>query len=198
MEQLLKNFLLAFIPVFVAVDAIGVLPVFVSLTEEFSRERKKKIIIQSMITAFCLAVGFIFLGKVIFRFLGITIGDFMTAGGAVLFIIAITDIMRSGGEGRGPANGMGAVPLGTPLIAGPAVLTTSLIMVEEYGIVPTLASVTSNILIVGIMFYSAAALRRFLGDAGSRALSKITSLFLAAIAVMMIRKGLVLILNPGS
>jgi len=78
-----KNIFLACISIFVAVDAIGVLPIFVSLTDGIERDDKVRIIYQSMITALCLAVGFVLLGKVIFHFLGITIGDFMIAGGAI-------------------------------------------------------------------------------------------------------------------
>lgn len=195
MEQFLKSLLLAFIPVFVAVDAIGVLPIFISLTEGLDQKAKKKIIMQSMLTAVCLAVGFIFLGNLIFRFLGITAGDFMVAGGSILFSIAIMEIVSPKKRSRVLDSEMGAVPLGTPLIAGPAVLTTSLMIIAEYGIIPTLFSVTINILIAGATFYLSHFLNRVLGDAGSKAMSKITALFLAAIAVMMIRKGLVIMFS---
>jgi len=82
------------------------------------------------------------------------------------------------------------VPLGTPLIVGPAVLTTSLVIVSHYGIIPTMISVIANILVAGFVFSLSSSLMGFLGEAGSKALSKVTSLLLAAIAVMLIRKGL--------
>ena len=56
-----RDILLSFIPIFVAVDAVGVLPIFVSLVEGIEPRQRTKIIIQSMLTALCLAVGFIFL-----------------------------------------------------------------------------------------------------------------------------------------
>jgi multiple antibiotic resistance protein len=192
MEQFLKDILLAFIPVFVAVDAVGTLPVFVSLTEDLAPPERRSVILQSMITAYCVALGFIFLGNILFRFLGITIGDFMVAGGAILFSIAIIDIVSPVKRQRAPGDAPGAVPLGTPLIAGPALLTTSLLMIGQYGIVPTIISVTANIVIAGAVFLSSAFLTRLFGEAGSKALSKIISLFLAAIAVMLIRKGILL------
>lgn len=194
MEDFYKNLLLAFIPVFVAVDAIGTLPIYISLTEKMERDEKRRVLAESLLTALCLAVGFIFLGKLIFRFLGITVGDFMVAGGAVLFCIAILDILGSQSERKISQKQLGVVPLGTPLLAGPALLATSLLIIEEYGIVPTLISVTLNILIAGGIFSLSHLLNRLLGEAGSKALSKITSLFLAAIAVMIIRKGLVSLL----
>ena len=194
---MLRNILLSFIPIFVAVDAIGVLPIFASLTEGLTQKERTKIIIQSMLTASCLAIGFIFLGKAVFRFLGITVSDFMIAGGAILFCLAIIDIINPVKERRVPSNDLGAVPLGTPLIVGPAVLTTSLIIVSQYGTYATLISVLANVMLAGLVFSLAGTLIKFLGEAGSKALSKVTSLLLAAIAVMMIRKGVINFLNEG-
>ncbi len=186
---------LALIPIFVAVDAVGVMPMFVALTEGLTAVEKRRIIVQSMVTATALAVGFIFVGKAVFRFLGITLGDFMIAGGAVLFCIAITDVLNPVKERRNPGDELGAVPLGTPLIVGPAVLTTSLLIISEYGLIATLISVVANILLAGVIFYYSSLLIRILGKAGSKAVSKIVALLLAAIAVMLVRKGLEQFLN---
>ena len=191
---MIKNLIMAFIPIFVAVDAIGVLPIFISLTEGFKKKEKSRIIFQSIVTAVSLAVGFVFLGKIVFKILGITVGDFMIAGGAILFCIGIIDIIGPGKRRRIPSSQLGAVPLGTPLIVGPAVLTTSLIILGEYGIFVTLISVIINVLLAALIFYFSGKLMKFIGESGARALSKITSLLLAAIAVMMIRKGLIQII----
>jgi multiple antibiotic resistance protein len=191
---MVKNIILAFIPLFVAVDAIGVLPIFVSLTESYNRREKLRAIMESIVTAVCLAVGFVFLGRLVFRLLNITVGDFMVAGGAVLFCIAIIDIINPVKKQHIPSSELGAVPLGTPLIVGPAVLTTSLIVLEEYGLLPTLIAALVNVAIAGIIFSLSNILMKLLGVAGARALSKIMSLLLAAIAVMMVRRGVLYIL----
>jgi len=185
-----KDILLSFIPIFVAVDAVGVLPIFVSLTEGMTSEEKTKTIIQSMFTALGLAVGFIFLGKAVFKVLGITLGDFMIAGGAILFCLAITDIINPVKRRRIPTTELGAVPLGTPLIVGPAVLTTSMLTISQYGLWATLVSVLANVALAGAIFGVSSALMKVLGEGGTKALSKIASLLLAAIAVMLTRKGL--------
>jgi len=192
---MLNNILLAFISIFVAVDAVGVLPIFISLTEGREEKEKTKIIVQSMFTASGLAVGFILLGKGVFKLLGITIGDFMVAGGAILFCLAITDLLNPIKKQRIPGTELGAVPLGTPLIVGPAVLTSSLVMISNYGFWPTVISVLLNILLAGLIFKSSAALMRLAGDAGAKAMSKVMSLLLAAIAVMFVRKGLTQLLH---
>lgn len=187
---MIKNIFLSFIPLFVAVDAIGVLPIFVSLTEGIEQKSQTKVILQSMLTASGLAIGFVLIGKLIFKFLGITMGDFMIAGGAILFCLAIIDIVNPTKERRVPGPELGAVPLGTPLIAGPAVLTTSMLVVSQHGLAATVISILANILLAGLVFRLSFVLMKFLGSAGTKALSKITSLLLAAIAVMLMRRGL--------
>ena len=191
---MLNTFMLSFIPIFVAVDAPGVLPIFINLTQGMDKNERLKVIIQSLITATCLALGFVFLGKAVFKILTITVADFMIAGGAVLFCIAIIDILNPTKRRRIPAKDLGAVPLGTPLIVGPAVLTTSLVMMGEYGTLPTLASLLANVILAGIIFAFSDAIIKKLGEAGTKAISKIMSLLLASIAVMMIRRGIIQII----
>ncbi|MDD5449140.1 MAG: MarC family protein [Candidatus Omnitrophica bacterium] len=186
-----KILAMAFIPIFVAVDALGVLPVFISMTQHVEKRRRMRIIRDSMVTAALISIIFIFVGKNLFRFLGITVYDFMVAGGTLLFIISINDILKSEKTARIPDQTLGVVPLGMPLIVGPAVLTTSLIIIDAYGIVPTLISVLLNILIAGVIFLLADLVIKSIGKGGAKAVSKVASLFLAAIAVMMVRKGVV-------
>jgi multiple antibiotic resistance protein len=135
-------------------------------------------------------VGFIFLGKAVFRILGITMGDFMIAGGAILFCLAITDIINPVKTRRFPPTEIGAVPLGTPLIVGPAVLTTSMLTISQYGLLATLIAVLANVVLAGAIFNTSSAIMKILGESGTKAVSKIASLLLAAIGVMLARKGL--------
>lgn len=186
----IENFLKAFVPIFFAVDALGVLPLFVGLTDGMARQERKRIVRQSLITALLVAVGFVLLGKTIFRLMGITVSDFMVAGGVMLFVIAVLDLVSESKGARYAVQTIGAVPIGTPLIIGPATLTMSLILVDVYGLVQTLLAIIANIAVAGVVFLSADYLTRVLGQAGSRAVSKVAALILAAIAVMMIRKGL--------
>ena len=135
--DLLKSYLLALIPIFVALDALGLIPVFMSLTHGMNKFQKERLVRRSTITALFVAVAFLFVGKFVFALLGITISDFLVAGGAILFIISIRDILAfhkvpAVGEER-----LGVVPLAVPLMVGPAVLTTSLILVGSAGLYPT-------------------------------------------------------------
>ncbi len=186
----MKEYILSFIPIFIAMDAIGLLPIYITLTKSFSGKKKKSILFTSLITAFLVAIFFIFVGKSIFLIIGITMQDFMIAGGIILFCISIIDLLKQ--EKRAVvADDISVVPLGTPLITGPAVLTTSLILLDQYGILPTVTSIIVNIIITGVIFYFSGFLVKLIGKTGTNAISKVMSLLLAAIAVMMIRKGLI-------
>jgi len=185
-----NSILLAFIPVFVAVDAIGVLPMFISLTRGIKGKERRKVLIQSFVTGISLALGFILIGKWLFSVLGITVHDFMIAGGVILFCIALRDIFMPQKQ-AGDVAEMGAVPLGTPLIVGPGVLTTCLIIVDQYGVAPTIISVVLNVTIAVVIFGFSGIILRVIGKSGVSAMSRIMALLIAAIAVMMIRKGFI-------
>ena len=185
----LKNYFLAFVPIFVAVDALGMLPVFMGLTDGVEREEKQTLIRHSTLTALLVAVAFLLVGKLVFLWLGITINDFLVAGGAILFIISIRDLLSFHKQPRFTGESIGVVPLAIPLIVGPAVLTTSLILWDSLGPGPTLFSIISNILICSIVLQFSDRLSAVLGRVGSHTLSKISNLLLAAIGVMLMRRG---------
>jgi len=187
----MHGFWLCFVPLFVAVDAVGVLPVFLSLTEGIERPGVRRVIWQSLITGSLVAIVFVVIGKAVFRLLGISPSDFMIAGGILLFAISLRDILVIN-KHQDPVDtdSLGAVPIGIPLIVGPAVLTTILLLVDQYGIKPTLTAAIVNILLAGLIFRFAGSIGGLLGRAGTKAVSKLASLLLAAIAVMMVRKGI--------
>jgi len=192
-----KDIILTFIPIFVAMDPLGNMPIFISLTEKLCSRAKRKIIRDAVITASAAIVVFLFVGKGVFILLGITVSDFMVAGGILLLIIAITILLNIERVKRASQKEVGIVPLGTPLIAGPAVFTTSLILIDLYGIAPTIISLITNISITGVIFINAAYISKKLGRGGTKAVSKITAILLAAIAVMMIRIGILEIIKSS-
>jgi multiple antibiotic resistance protein len=187
----MQHFLLSFIPIFVAMDVLGILPMYIGFTEHLKKRDKRDIISQSIVTAFVIGIMFLFLGKWIFEILGVMVFDFKIAGGIVLLTIALRDLLQHRKPVKLAADTMGAVPIGTPLVTGPAVLTTMVILLDSYGMFFTVSSFVVNLIIVWIAFTYADSILKVLGKAGSKALSKIVHLFLAAIAVMMMRKGII-------
>lgn len=187
----MSRFWLCFVPLFVAVDAIGILPMFMGLTEGLERSQMRRVVRQSVVVAMAVALTFLAIGKGVLSLLGVTIADFMIAGGSLLFIIAVNDMLTFEKRQRiVDPDSLGAMPLGVPLIVGPAVLTTSLILVGEYGVYLTVICVIINVLIAGVVLYLAQPINRLLGGAGSKTVSKLASLLIAAIAVMFVRRGI--------
>jgi multiple antibiotic resistance protein len=178
-------------------DAIGLLPIYLALTEGLEQADKRRILGESLITALAVAVLFLFIGQGVFRLLGITIADFMIAGGTLLFIFAMIDLNDAGPKRRRTpgTRSVGAVPLGVPLLVGPAVLATILLLANQYGYALTVLAIVVNIVVVGLVFEFSQVLIRLLGRAGIRTVSKITSLILAAIGVMMVRHGVATIIT---
>ena len=184
------SFVMAFIPIFVAIDPIGMVPVFLSITQGIDSERVRRIANQAVWTAAAITLGFVFLGKMIFHALGITVSDFQIAGGVVLLAIAIKDLLFQPERFPPSQESIGVVPLGMPMVAGPALITSLIALVDTVGILPTVLALAVNLVLVIISFRYATTLAGWISVSGMKALAKIISLLLAAIAVSMIRHGL--------
>jgi len=191
LKQLISlEIFLPFIPLFVAFNALGILPIFVPLTSEMSQPERKRVIHQSLLTGFLASLGFLALGKSVFALLGITVSDFQIAGGILLFIISIIDLIFPEKTRTFPKETMGVVPIGIPLIVGPAVLTLLLIIVHTYGYFSTLLCLILNFLIVWLAFSQSHRIMGLMKEGGAKGIGKVFSLLLAAFAMMMIRIGI--------
>jgi multiple antibiotic resistance protein len=183
------KFLIAFIPIFVAIDAIGMVAIFIGLGANVDAKRRQQEALLGIATALAISVGFMFLGKLIFQALGITVADFQVAGGLILLAFAVRDLLDMGGEKRHATEAFGIVPLGMPLIAGPALLTALLVLTDTVGAGITILSLLVNLLIVAVVFRYADLFAKWMGRQGINGISKLVSLLLAAIAVSLIRRG---------
>src|ERR1700756_4778367 len=154
-----------------------------------SQEHRKHQAFLGLLTGVLVAVGFIFLGKGIFAALGITVADFQVAGGLILLALAVRELVGYGRADRDADDEFGVVPLGMPLIAGPALLTALLILIDSVGVVYTLISLILNLAIVAIALCNAERFASLMGTQGLRGVSKIIALLLAAIAISLIRRG---------
>ena len=190
MPPFVGSFLKAFIPLFVAIDPVGLAAVFLAMSVGVPLERRRTIANQAAWTGGLVALMFLFLGQTIFTALGITVSDFQIAGGLILFILAARDLIHSAAEEPAKlADDFGVVPLGMPLIAGPASITTLLLLAQTLGWLVTLVALVVNLVIVVMAFAYSDWIGRKISATGMRAISKIVSLLLAAIAVNMIRHG---------
>jgi multiple antibiotic resistance protein len=191
----------SFLPLFVAINALGIIPVYLALTEQMMPPQRRRLTLQAVATSSLLATLILFAGQLIFSLLGITVNDLRVGGGLILLVLSISNLIFGDYRRRDPRNevdgegedaaSVGVVPLGIPMIMGPAAITSILVSREVYGYLPTLTSLVINMLLVFLTLLFAPLIGRVMGAAVSRAVAKVASLFLAAISVALIRAGIV-------
>ena len=188
---MLDKFMQVFLPLFVALDPIAMVPLFLAVTGSLDAGQRKRIAIQAVFTATLIALGFMFVGQVLFTYLGITSADFRIAGGILLLVFAVLDVVGSGKPAVHQSDIVGLVPLATPLIAGPATLTTILVLSSQAGLgrTWTAAGLLVNFVVLAFMLRFADAIARVVGVKPMTAVAKVITVLLAAIAVNFIRLG---------
>ena len=192
MIEWLHRFLQAFIPLFVAIDPVGLAAIFLALGKDVAPARRQIIAKQATLTGGLVALGFLFLGQSVFKAVGISVSDFQIAGGLIIFILAAKELIQPAGLPANLPEDFGVVPLGMPLIAGPLAITTLLILAqnEAIGLTITLVALAANLTLVALVLRYSEWLGEKMGPTGLRAISKIIAMLLAAIAISMIRNGL--------
>jgi multiple antibiotic resistance protein len=192
-----SNTLAAFLPLFVAVNILGILPLFISFSDHLTEQSRRKLAFKAVSTAFVIAVAILFTGEIIFSTLGITVNDLRVGGGLILLVLSISDLLFSDLKRRAPEDDaeenhdVGIVPLGIPLTIGPAAITTIIVSQQQFGYGATLTALLLNLGLVLAAFVGGPVIMSVLGRSASKAIAKIASLFLAAISVAMIRGGVV-------
>ncbi len=179
-------------------DAIGVIPILLPLTGDMEKKDRNRVTWFAILTALALGLVFVIVGNGIFQFLGIVPADFLVGGGIILFLLAANQLIMGkwvSDSEIGAKQMVGVVPIGTPLIVGPAVLTTLIILSQQYGLWIVIISFLVNLAIALLIITQANRVAGFLGQSGIKAMSKIIALFLAAIAVKMVREGIIQIVH---
>ena len=185
----------AFIPLFVAFDVVGLLPVYWGLTQRLSVKERRRSVSEAVVTAFFVAVIFLLVSRAVFALMGLTLADLMVAGGAILIVLSLRDLLLPDRPPKGRYEHPGVVPLGVPLLSGPAVLTTMLLVRDRHGWLMSLGALIVNMVLVFVVLGSSEALMRRLGREGVQVISKVANLVLTAFGVMLIREGVTAILR---
>lgn len=195
MSQWAKEFVLIFVPLFIAIDAIATLPIVLTLQRDMNSRERRKMVHIAIATASVLGVIFLILGKLVLSLLDIKVGHFAIAGGLVLLALALRDLVMGHMVEETPERDemLAVVPLGTPLTVGPATLTTLLLLSDEYSMWSVLLPLAVNLALAWVIFQQGETLAHILGQGGIRGIAKVMSLLLAAIAVRMIFRGIGLI-----
>ena len=192
MEGLLE----AFAALFVIMDPIGNLPIFISLTKGMPIKEIKRNVDRSVFVAGVLLFIFLFFGLQVFNFFGIDLDSFQIAGGIVLLIMGILYVF---GTSLRYVKSHGfdlSVPVGTPLLTGPGVITTTIILVKGSGILVTVIAAFLTLLATWIILINSSRLYKILGGQWTSAISRIMGIILAAVAVKFITEGVLNIITP--
>ncbi|MBM3933355.1 MAG: MarC family protein [SAR202 cluster bacterium] len=189
---LLKEFSLVFLPMLVAMDPIATLPLLVPFLSPIPPERRGKVINTALLTGLLVGLLFLALGRGIFAVLGIEIPDFLIAGGLILLVVALRELIGDESSSAPVELNelMAVVPIGTPLLVGPATISMLILLSSLYNIWLVLAAFLLNVAIAWLVFMQSGRIARFLGRGGLKAFSKVAYLLMAAIAVQLIRRGI--------
>ena len=192
----MQRFWHAFIPLFVAFDGVGLLPLFWALSGSLTAQQRRRAVTEAVATASLVALVFMLVSRVVFALMGLELADVMVAGGAILFVLSLRDLLLPDEPPKGTFPSPGVVPFGVPLLAGPAVLTTMLLVRDRHGWLIAVSALLANMVVIWVVLRSSEWLMRRLGREGAQVISKIASLILTAFGVMLIRQGVMAFRSP--
>lgn len=195
----------AFATLFVTIDPIGMLPIFIALTQGMNSADRRSVAFRSAFIALCLLTLFIFAGAVILSTLGITLHAFRIAGGLLLFYIAFEMIFEKRQQRQEKTSNnaltkdeianVAAFPLAIPLIAGPGSISAVILLagemqanVQSYGLL--LGTVIAVLALLVIMFMLAGPIDKFLGITGRMIMTRLMGVLLAALSVQFVVDGI--------
>lgn len=179
------------IALFIVVNPLGNVPIFVGLTKNMDPTQRKKTYQLATITGLILLTFFSLVGQNILVLFGIGWDSFLIAGGILLLIVAIRLLVTGGwSEHENSSESVGAVPIGCPLLVGPGAITTSILNIQSFGILATLISVLLTFVIVWLILRFIDPIYRVLGKNGSLVITRVMALLIAAISVQYILDGI--------
>lgn len=187
----------AFVTVLVVANVVPILPVVLEFTAGLPPHVQRRVLLEAILVGNVVAGATALLGRALLDATRLTIDDVRIAGGLVLLVFALFDMLfdrvqrkRPLNEVVGPPEHPALVPLAVPLLVGPAVLATVLVSADHYGRTAALVAVGGNAVINAVILTVGGVLYARIGPGFGRALGKVMSLVLAALAVSMIRAGI--------
>ena len=193
----------SFMSLFVIVNAIGNVPIFVTLLRRFGEREKAVMMKKAAVTAALTLIAVTVTGNIFFRLLGISMYSFRIAGGILLMIIAVemllgqkTKTQSSSAEEAHSAemDDITVIPLAIPLLTGPGALTTGIVLFDSAVSIANRIILVVTICLVFMISYvilvKSKPILDFLGRTGARVAARIMGLMLLSIAVQFILKGI--------
>lgn len=203
MDERLSFFVTSCVSLFAIIDAVGNVPVFLSITRNDSEARRRETLRKAAVAAFVTLAIFAFLGNSIFAFFGVTLPAFQIAGGLILTKIAFDMLEAKGIRSRhtpeedregAERTDVAIIPLAIPLLAGPGSISTVILLTsradDAVGLMTVAAAITLNVVLLYVILRSGVRVARLLKETGMRIFGRIMGLILAAIAVQFVLNGI--------
>ncbi len=185
------QFIYAFVTLFVILDPFASIPAFLTLTRNVSDEERWRIAHRAVFLAAILAYVFLFTGHSILTMLGVSLSSFKVAGGIVLGLMGLETILGISIHGKKKQDHDSiAVLIATPLLTGPGVITTTILLSQQVGMTVTAVAAFVALALAFIILHFAPILKKVLGEKVINVFSKIMGMMLLALAVEFIRTGL--------
>ncbi len=194
LDATLLPFVLSFITIFVIMNPFASILPFITLTKNCKDSEMRSVATTAVVIAGIIAILFIFGGSAILSFMRITLNDLKVAGGIILGLMGLENVLgitiRNGKKSKKSGMEAAAVLIATPLLTGPALLSTLLMLVSEYGFFIPVVSLFVSLLVAWLILVNALWLRKITGEKIILFMSKVIGLVLLAMAISLIRSGL--------
>jgi len=193
MDFAFENILKAFLPLLAIMDPFVSIPVFLAMTKNMNADQKRSVADRAVLVAGGLLYAFLFFGGTVFEFFGITLSDLKVGGGIILLLMGIRLVLGHDDKSEeGSADDISAagVIIGTPLITGPGVITTSVLLSSQYGLLETAVAAFFTLGTTWVILNKSKMVHQALGHKGLDILSRIMGLLLTAVAVQFISSGI--------
>jgi len=194
MIEFIKAFLPVFLYVFIIVDPMASIPLFLSLTKDYSEKKMKNAATKAALIAVVLALIFIFLGQKVLDLMHITLQDFKIAGGIVLILLGLESVLSFsiGREEKNKSNKLETISvlIATPMLTGPGLMTALIILTQEQGILVSISASLSALFVAWLALFNANFLRKILGQQIIEISSKVFGLLVLALGISFIKSGL--------
>lgn len=205
MTEYLSFALLCFTSFFTLINPLSTMPVFTAMTANLSEQERKKVIFKSVTTAFLVMLFFALTGQFVFNFFNITVHSFRVVGGILFFMMGWDMLQARLSKEKQPKeldevadNDISITPLGIPMIAGPGVITNSIVLMEDAKGIEVAILIGTMILIcllTILIFLGSSKIMKFLGKTGNQVMMRIMGLIVMVIAVEFFFAGLKPILS---
>ena len=180
-----------FVTLFVIVDPVGTVPLFLSLTSGRSRKARRRLSSQAVSVSFLVITVFALFGQTILRYLGITLPSLQCAGGLLLLLVALELLTGRADEPTETANvNVALVPLGTPLLAGPGAIAATIVFVQRldgpWSVVALAVGIVALHLVLWLALRYSVGIITLIKEGGVTLVTRISGLLLSAIAVQLV------------